>query len=813
MSSKEATVAETKTKLKDRLMNPDLSEAIPLSVEAQPISRVLEHRISQIEVVVTLPAILRFNSASSVVDEKLNRALEKHRLLAERLERETQDGLKKEAEGEDGEEQKRANTRLERDIKDSVKDLLRLLWTHPDAIPVFRAERGVEAEESEVKLIRGLKMFHSQMVDRLLTSVHEEQQLVLYKPSSSSPAHSQVHKAPVEEEVAAAIKAIDAKISQKNVEIEKLQESLDANNSQKLHISPTYKKCQPHISEKQASMQQEVDPLNNQLNNLLRENKQAERALQEKNEKVEAEIEYLLQRFDSDMAEKQAELELNEIECEREEEELRKQKEPFSVLETEYDQIIERRRLAEEKRQEEMKELELKTKAAIFAQAWWRGYSTRKALKNKGKNKGKKGKGKELGILPFIMSAKTGTVLATTNAKTQSKDRLKNPDLSEATSLSVEAQPISRVLENRISQIETVVTLPAILRFNSASSVVDEKLNRALEKHRLLAERLERETQDDLEKGAEDEDGEERKRANTRLERDIKDSVKDLLRLLRSHPDAIPVFRAERGVEAGESEVKLITGLKMFHIQMVDRLLTSVHEEQQLVLYKPSSSSPAHSQVHKAPVEEEVAAAIKAIDAKISQKNEEIKDVQQSLDNIIATAQKVFISPTYGTFQPEISEKQASMQQDVNKQSSQRDSLLRENKQAERALQEKNDILETEIEYLLRQFDSDMAEKQADLELNEIDCERMEEEQRKLKEPYSILEIEYDKIIEKRRLAEEKRQEEMKELELKTKAAIIAQAWWRGYSIRRDLKNKGKKKKGNKDKGIKGKGKGKGKKK
>ena len=91
----------------------------------------------------------------------------------------------------------------------------------------------------------------------------------------------------------------------------------------------------------------------------------------------------------------QADLELNEIECEREEEELRKQKEPFSLLEADYDQIQERRRLAEEKRQEELKELELRTKAAICVQAWWRGYSTRKALKNKGKNKkAKKGKGK-----------------------------------------------------------------------------------------------------------------------------------------------------------------------------------------------------------------------------------------------------------------------------------------------------------------------------------------------------------------------------------------------------------------------------------
>ncbi|XP_034450621.1 dynein regulatory complex protein 10-like [Hippoglossus hippoglossus] len=398
MSTKEATVpatANAKKKSEAVLKNHDLSEKLMLFVEAQHISSILENRISQIEIAVTLPATLRFNSASSVVDEKLNRALEKHQLLAERLETETLDGLEKEAEGENGEERKRANTRLERDIKNSVRDLLRLLRSHPDAISGLRAERGVEVGESECQLIRGLKMFHSQMVDKLLTSVYEELQLVLYKPSSSSPAHSLVHMVPVEEEVAAALKSTNAKISQKNVDIANLQESLDANNTQKLHISPTYKKSQPHISEKQASMQQEVDPLNNQLNSLLRENKQAERALQEKNEKVEMEIEYLLQKFDSDMEEKQADLELNEIECEREEEELRKQKEPFSVLEADYDQIQERRRLAEEKRQEEMKELELKTKAAIFAQAWWRGYSTRKALKNKGKNKkGKKGKGK-----------------------------------------------------------------------------------------------------------------------------------------------------------------------------------------------------------------------------------------------------------------------------------------------------------------------------------------------------------------------------------------------------------------------------------
>ncbi len=84
------------------------------------------------------------------------------------------------------------------------------------------------------------------------------------------------------------------------------------------------------------------------------------------------------------------------MDYEREEEELRKLEKPFSVLEVECNQVQERRQLAEEKREKEMRELELKTKAAIFAQAWWRGYSVRKALKNKSKSKkAKKGKGKK----------------------------------------------------------------------------------------------------------------------------------------------------------------------------------------------------------------------------------------------------------------------------------------------------------------------------------------------------------------------------------------------------------------------------------
>jgi hypothetical protein len=65
----------------------------------------------------------------------------------------------------------------------------------------------------------------------------------------------------------------------------------------------------------------------------------------------------------------------------------------FSVLEKEYLDILEERRLAEEKEEQRRLEFERKTAAATKLQAGWRGYSVRKQLKKKKDKKGKKGKG------------------------------------------------------------------------------------------------------------------------------------------------------------------------------------------------------------------------------------------------------------------------------------------------------------------------------------------------------------------------------------------------------------------------------------
>uniref|UniRef100_A0A3B4UJX0 Dynein regulatory complex protein 10 n=1 Tax=Seriola dumerili TaxID=41447 RepID=A0A3B4UJX0_SERDU len=368
------------------------------------------------------------------------------------------------------------------------------------------------------------------------------------------------------------------------------------------------------------------------------------------------------------------------------------------------------------------------------------------------------------------MSAKGATM----TAKTQSEDALKNRDLSQKKQLSFEAQRISKVLENCISQIEIVAALPAIFHLNSASSVVDEELSRALHRHQLLDERLQ--TLEGLKQESEGENGEARERARAQLETDIKNSVRDLLRFFRAHPDAIFGLR-RRGMEVGESECKLIRGLKMFHSLMVVKLLTSLEEELQLVLRKPECPSPAHNMEHMVLVEEEVATAKKEIDSKISQRKVKIEIMQHSLQGINTLEADMSAKQ----HQPliKISKKQASMKQEIDQLNIQLNNLILENRQAERVLQE------------------------ADLKLNEIDYEREEEELRRLEKPFSVLEEECKQIQEKRRLAEEKRQQEMRELELKTKAAVFAQAWWRGYSTRKALKNKSKSTKAKKGKGKK----------
>ncbi|XP_028269279.1 dynein regulatory complex protein 10 [Parambassis ranga] len=323
-----------------------------LSPEAQCISNILEQCISQLEIAAALPTVLCSNSISAIEDQDLSRKLQVHQTLSERL-------LKL----EQGQERKTKRVQLEKHVKFSVRNVLRAFLVHPDAILGLRKKSDMAVGESEGLLIRNLRMFHSYMVHSLLTSVKEELQLSKHLSLLKEEEEEEEEDEEVEEEGGggdkSALETTDAEISHKNSEI--IMQEQDA-------PPPTDKQGLLHtktISPQLTSIQQEIDQLNIQLNNLMLTNRQAEALLQEKNEQVEMETEYVLKHFDDEIEEIQAKLESNENGYVKENEEVRELEEPFSLLEMECNKIQERQRLAEEKRIEQLRELELKAKAAL----------------------------------------------------------------------------------------------------------------------------------------------------------------------------------------------------------------------------------------------------------------------------------------------------------------------------------------------------------------------------------------------------------------------------------------------------------------
>ncbi|XP_035235587.1 dynein regulatory complex protein 10 isoform X4 [Anguilla anguilla] len=117
----------------------------------------------------------------------------------------------------------------------------------------------------------------------------------------------------------------------------------------------------------------------------------------EKRNKVESEIENWIQKYDADMGEKQVELEEVSVYYAQESKELQELEEHYKVLELEFSQIMDERRLAQELKEEEERERVIKEQNAVIIQAYWRGFQVRKEMKGKptGK-KGKKGKGRKI---------------------------------------------------------------------------------------------------------------------------------------------------------------------------------------------------------------------------------------------------------------------------------------------------------------------------------------------------------------------------------------------------------------------------------
>lgn len=305
------------------------------------------------------------------------------------------------------------------------------------------------------------------------------------------------------------------------------------------------------------------------------------------------------------------------------------------------------------------------------------------------------------------MSANAETMLV----KSQLEDGLEDDKQSQKNVLLPEAQCISNILRNCISNAESAAVLPIVLQLNLASSVESKELSTSLQRHQMLEERLN--MLGDLKPVS---DGVQEKRKNTRvqLEEKIKDSFRNILRHLRACSDIIFNWKEELEREVGTSEKALIQELKKFHSQVLDKLQTSCDKEPQLTSSNQVSLS-SDRDVQPTVSPQDFPAAIKEVNAKvrppagknlvclhvarevthlsaflfvqqISQKNQQIQSLQSFLQEKKKKAST--LAKQHQSIIEASEETQSRVQQEIDQLTAQLNSLILGDRQAERALQE-----------------------------------------------------------------------------------------------------------------------------
>ncbi|KAI4871913.1 hypothetical protein NFI96_032280 [Prochilodus magdalenae] len=415
-------------KLSLKMSDPSRKKLV--SPEAQRVAAVLDECICDMELVAMLPSELTNPETPSVsLGAEAARALAEHLRLVR-----NHNALKVDA----GEDERDAVARA---VQDSLQNALRLLRACPTvgaelkrAGPITEDRRGV------CELVLWLKELRAILLERLLTTPAEEREHSRHIQEVSMRHHSNLEAiGTLEKEVAAAIKDRDEEISKKDEVIRGLKGSLyQMDKSSKEFIAQTQRdadrqveSCQKTSEGKQTRLQQEASQLRAQLRNLIAEHREAELALRKKKHNMETEIENWIQKYDADMGEKQVcvgslvvpetwrtlvpittpvkdgshptpnplsitdcvflcclcgrpheQTELEQVAAIYEEEkaELRDLQEHYTVLELEYSQIMEERKTAREQREQEEREREVKSHAAVIIQAFWRGSRVRKAI-------------------------------------------------------------------------------------------------------------------------------------------------------------------------------------------------------------------------------------------------------------------------------------------------------------------------------------------------------------------------------------------------------------------------------------------------
>ncbi|XP_009424588.5 dynein regulatory complex protein 10 isoform X2 [Pan troglodytes] len=387
-----------------------LSRTKLTTIEAKRIMSILDEAIYKVELVTLLSYVAsNREDMEGMLGEDVMRAVREHQDLCQVLlenvrclkEKERQLQEQKEAEEEGWlrdrllsiELQKSSLSPLTQQIKDSTKNVLRLLLSNPQAARLLQMQTQGRSTEAQ-NFIDSLIELRGFLFEKLLTSPMEARDKAQFlQDISRQNSNNQQIIDTLEKELAERMKNRNAEVEKENFVIQELKNHLH----QVLKFSENSLVRTKQEAEKQqkadfrasqarvAKIQQEILQLQSQFYNLVMENREAEQALRK--EELE----------DLDAVHREEKISL---------EELRRR---HKVLVGEFAQIREEREINSKKRMEAEQEMVRMVRAATLIQALWKGYLVRSLLrskkkrgkgkakdKEKGKQKGKeKGKGKK----------------------------------------------------------------------------------------------------------------------------------------------------------------------------------------------------------------------------------------------------------------------------------------------------------------------------------------------------------------------------------------------------------------------------------
>lgn len=372
----------------------------------------------------------------------------------------------------------------------------------------------------------------------------------------------------------------------------------------------------------------------------------------------------------------------------------------------------------------------------------------------------------------------------------------------------IETQRILVTIDESIRRHEILTSVLLIIlpnddKLNELSMALGMDITTAMKSHRTL-NRL-------LDEGS---------AADESLRAQVCESCKNLLRMFAANPTATHAVRLElvnSDVQTPDFQnaLKVIESLQELRGIMLEHLLTTPTEEKDRKTYleKVSECEKKNAAIIEK-LQSQLDAAIEDKEEETSKKNEVIRRLKNDLHQIEQFSEEHIRRTKTEADKQQAADirgsegKQQKLSTEIEQLKDQFTRMLTEHRENEQHLRKRKFKIETEVENWISKYDVDMGEKQDEYE--KIDAEYTIEKKQlsELEEKFKVLEEEYDKIMEERRIAKEEKEARELELAHQMKAAVTIQAYFRAYKVRKALKNKSKKG----GKGGKGKGKKKGKK-